>query len=172
MSPGQLRSDHTNPISNDLTIVSSSSKPLTYGHSTQHEFVSCSARSQWTLDWSCNLFVIFDKEKKYCVNNNQLYINQLSSYHSSYINKIKVTSPNQLKISLLVVFTLLLSISLLNSAVPVLTFYFLLIFLYIIFTYSHPSFFSLIALGFQLSQCFFHSPHLSFLLVLCFVARR
>lgn len=86
--------------------------------------------------------------------------------------KQKVTSPNQLKISLLVVFTLLLSISLLNSAVPVLTFYFLLIFLYIIFTYSHPSFFSLIALGFQLSQCFFHSPHLSFLLVLSFVARR
>lgn len=50
MSPGQLRWDRTNPISNDLTIVSSSSKPLTYGHSTQHEFVSCSARSQWTLD--------------------------------------------------------------------------------------------------------------------------
>ena len=60
MSPGQLRWDDTNPISIDLTIVSSSSKPLTYGHSTQHEFVSNGPSIDHASYW------LFLTQKKLC----------------------------------------------------------------------------------------------------------
>jgi len=70
MSPGQLRWDDTNPISNDLTIVSSSSKPLIYGHSTQHEFVSNGPSIVHASYW------LFLTKKKNCISNNQLYINR------------------------------------------------------------------------------------------------